>query len=352
VAGSLLLIGLLLASPAWSAEPTEIAVAHLDRPIWLLGLDDAQWLFEFRARAKGAKVAVFPLADVSASDLKEPAAQREDEVGRATHSLALFLSERIFAETTCRSSAEVPVARGGGPVVSGTEWPIETLTKAAKEASPAVIISGTVERRNAGARVAISVWDAATQRLEVTIEDVRYLEKPTSSAPFLADRVIEHLVTSSRCKRIRAPSGWDRPTAALVSPYLDALGELLQQALAENGLIPASSIWGEEDMLAWYSTLRQSMPASVPARLIYVRGILMSKAYGGSAHERFEADLSREASTVANPPSEVNRLAPLIFARLGQPDRCRDSKLALGKGADEAYSAWLARVKCDQVPPP
>jgi hypothetical protein len=348
VAGSLLLIGLLLlGSPAWSAEPTEIAVAHLDRPIWLLGLDDARWLFEFRSRAIGAKVSVFPLANASASDLKEPAPQREDEVGRATRSLALFLAERIFAETTCRSSAEVPVARGAGPVVSGKEWSIETLTQAAKEASPAVIISGALERRDAGTRVAISVWDAATRRLEVTIEDVRYLEKPTSSALFLADRVVEHLVTSSRCERIRAPSGWERPTEDLVIPYVDTLGELLQQALAENGLVPASSIRGEADLLGRYSTLRQRMPSSVPARLIYVRGILMSKAYGGSAHEQLEADLASEAGTAANPPSEVNRLAPLIFAGLGQPARCRDSKLALGRGADEAYSAWLGRVKCD-----
>jgi hypothetical protein len=345
----LLLIALLLSSAAWAAETPQIAVVHLDRPIWLLGLGDARWLFEFRAQANGANVSVFPLANVSPSDLKEPTQQREDEIGRATRSLALFLSERIFVETTCRSSAEVPVVRGVGPVVSGKEWPVETLVTASKEASPAIIISGAVERRYAGARsrVTIAVWDAATRKLEVSLEDVRYFEQPNSSALALTERVIQHLVRSSRCERLHARSGWDRPPEVLVGRYLDALGQLLPQSLAENGVVPASSIWGEADMLAWYATLRQRMPSSVPAELIYVRGILMSKAYGGSAYSQFQSDLVSQASMVMHPPNEVTRLAPLIFARLGEHERCKSSKLVLSKGADESFAGWLGRVQCE-----
>jgi hypothetical protein len=342
-------MALLLSLPAWAAETPQVTVIHLDRPIWLLGLGDPQWLFKFRAQANGAKVSVFPLANVSPSDLQEPTQRREDEIGRATRSLALFLSERIFAETTCRSSTEVLVVQGAGPVVSGKEWPVESLMTASKEAAPAVIISGAVERRYAGARsrVTIRVWDAATQKLEASLEDVRYFEQPNSSALALTERVIQHLVRSSRCERLHAPSGWDRPPERLVGPYLDALGQLLPQALAENGLVPASSIWGEADMLAWYSTLRRHMPSSVPARLIYIRGILMSKAYGGSAYSQFQSDLISEADTVTHPPNEVTRLAPLIFARLGEHERCRSSKLVLGKGADESFAQWLGRVQCE-----
>ena len=339
----------LLSFPAGATETPQIAVMHLDRPIWLLGLGDPQWLFEFRAQSNGAKVSVFPLANVSPSDVQEPTEQREDDVGRATRSLALFLSERIFAETTCRSSAEVPVVQGAGPVVSGKEWPLETLLAASKQATPDVIISGAVERRYAGARsrVTISLWDTATQQLETSLEDVRYLEEPNSSALALTERVIQHLVRSSRCERLRAPPGWDRPLEDLVAPYLDALGQLLPQALAENGVVPASSIWGEADMLAWYSTLRQHMPSSVPARLIYVRGILMSKAYGGSAYSQYESQLVDEASAVTTPTTEVARLAPLIFAKLGEPERCKSSKIALSKSADESFTAWLDRVQCE-----
>lgn len=342
-------MALLISFPAWAEETPQVTVIHLDRPIWLLGLGDAQWLFKFRAQANGAKVSVFPLANVSPSDLQEPTQQREDEIGRATRSLALFLSERIFAETTCRSSAEVPVVQGAGPVVSGKEWPVESLVTASKEASPAVIISGAVERRYAGARsrVTIEVWDAASQKLETSLEDVRYFEQPNSGALALTERVVQYLVRSSRCERLHAPSGWDRPSENLVGPYLDALGQLLPQALAENGVVPASSIWGEVDMLAWYSTLRQHMPSSVPARLIYVRGILMSKAYGGSAYSQFQSDLFSEASTVTHPPNEVARLAPLIFARFGEDERCKSSKLVLSKGADESFASWLGRVQCE-----
>jgi len=343
----ILLIALLLAVPAAAAETPQVAVMHLDRPIWLLGLGDAQWLFDFRSRAHGARVSVFPLANVSPSSLQEPTEQREDEIGRATRSLALFLSERIFAETTCRSSAEVPVVQGAGPVVSGKEWPLETLIAAAKEVTPAVIVSGAVERRYAGARsrVTIAVWDTATRKLESSFEDVRYFEQPNSSALALTQRVIDHLVRSSRCERLQAPPGWDPPREQLVAPYLDALGQLLPQALAENGVVPASSIWGEADMLAWYSTLRQHMPSSVPARLIYVRGILMSKAYGGSAYRQFESELIGEASRATSP--EMTRLAPLIFARLGAPERCKSAKVALRKAAGENFAEWLGRVQCE-----
>jgi hypothetical protein len=343
----LLVIGFLLAVHAAAAETPQVTIMHLDRPIWLLGLGDAQWLFNFRAQANGSRVSVFPLANVSPSNLQDPTEQREDEIGRATRSLALFLSERLFSETTCRSSAEVPVVQGAGPVVSGKEWPLETLTAAAKEATPAVIVSGTVERRYGGARsrVTIAVWDVAGQRLETSFEDVRYFEQPNSSALALTQRVIDHLVQSSRCERLQAPPGWDRPREQLVTAYLDALGQLLPQALAENGVVPASSIWGEADMLAWYSTLRQHMPLSVPARLIYVRGILMSKAYGGSAYRQFESELIGEASAAASP--ELTRLAPLIFARLGSPERCKSAKLALGKEVDESFARWVGRVQCE-----
>jgi len=341
-------MALLLPLPAGATESPQVTVMHLDRPIWLLGLGDAQWLFKFRAHANGASVAVFPLANVSPSDLEEPVTRREDEVGRVTRSLALFLAERIFVETTCRSSSEVPVVQGAGPVVAGSEWPIDTLVAAPKEAAPAVIVSGTVERRYAGARsrVTLALWNAATQKLEASFDDVRYFEQPDSSALALTQKVIEHLVRSSRCERLRFPPGWEAPREALVGRYLDALGQLLPQALAENGVVPASSIWGEANMLAWYSTLRQQMPSSVPARLIYVRGILMSKAYGGSAYTRFGSQLISEAAQTS-PTSEITRLAPLIFARFAEPERCKSSKLALGKGADESYAAWLSRVQCD-----
>jgi hypothetical protein len=344
----LLLVSLLLSFPAWGETP-QVAVMHLDRPIWLLGLSDAQWLFDFRSQVNGAKVSIFPLANVSPSDLQQPTQQREDDIGRATRSLALFLSERIFVETTCQSSAEVPVVEGAGPVVSGKEWPLETLMTASKEVAPAVIISGAVERRYAGARssVTIDVWDVATQKLETRLEDVRYFEQPNGSALALASRLIQHLVGSSRCERLQAPTAWERPPEHLVGPYLDALGQLLPQALAENGVVPASSIWGEADMLSWYSTLRQQMPSSVPARLIYVRGILMSKAYGGSAYSQFAPDLIREASGVTNPSGEVARLAPLIFAKLGANEQCKSAKLNLGKGAEANFAAWLGRVQCE-----
>jgi hypothetical protein len=73
----------------------------------------------------------------------------------------------------------------------------------------------------------------------------------------------------------------------------------------------------------------------------------MSKAYGGSAYSQFQSDLISEADTVTHPPNEVTRLAPLIFARLGEHERCRSSKLVLGKGADESFAQWLGRVQCE-----
>jgi hypothetical protein len=345
-----LLVALPLAGLARADEVTpRINVVHLDRPLWLLGLGDPQWLFEFRARANGAKVSVFPFSNISHSDVKEPTKEKEDDIGRVTRSLALFIAERIFAETTCQGFAEVPVVKGTGPVVAGAEWPIETLLAASKQAGPDVIVSGAVEQSYAGARsrVTISIWNAASQKMETSLEDVRYFEQPDTSALGLADQVIRHLEESSRCRRLEPPRGWRRPPQEHVSHYLDALGQLLSQALAENGVVPAGSLWGESDMLDWYAALRRHMGASVAARLIYVRGILMSKAYGGSAYHKYDGELIGEASRATSQSDGVSRLAPLILARLGQAQRCRASKLAMSKRNDKAYAEWLEGVQCE-----
>ena len=66
-----------------------------------------------------------------------------------------------------------------------------------------------------------------------------------------------------------------------------------------------------------------------------------------SAYARFEPDLLREAGT---PGAPLEPLAPLIFARFGQQDRCRSAKHAQGKAAAESYSEWLGRVQCEPVP--
>jgi len=341
---------------AWVSRGEEGApkatIARLERPIWLLGLENPSWLLPHRGSESETRVTVFTFSDTSPPKPEEVGDRRGTSIGRDTRSLPLFLAERVFVETNCRVVANLIVMPGVGPVVLRKEWPLKTLVGVSPEDPPEVIISGTVAQRYAGleSHVRIDVWDTREGAREMTIENTKYFDSPSATALALARELVAHLVGAGHCRSVEYPVRWGPPPERIVAKYLDALGQLIPQLLAYGSLVPVESIWGESDMLEWYRALRADMAGSIAARLIYVRGILLSRAYGGTAHEAHTGPLLSELSAAKEATDPIYRLSPLIFSRLGYASRCSVRKAELLQTATNDYRSWLQRVRCEDPP--
>ena len=103
-------------------KPLEASAIRIDRPIWAYGLNDPKWLFRQHER-QGKSVAIMSLANTSPSEAKVPFSQREDDLGRLTRSIPLYLAESLFCWSDLKPTAAIPVIMGKGPIVSGMEWP-------------------------------------------------------------------------------------------------------------------------------------------------------------------------------------------------------------------------------------
>ncbi len=328
-------------------QPVQFVGVTLDRPIWLLGLNDPSWLFDFRKDSAGAKIALVPLAD-EASNFKVAEEQRENSVGRMTRALPLFIAERIFLETNCRVTTNILLVRGVGPVVAGKRSSIDALLQSPRDQKPDVIIQGAIVRAETESKrlVQVDLWDAIQERIEINSGYVSDAATLGSGAGDLAKEIIDHLVTSGRCKRVNPPLSWDSPSRDLIDAYVAALGQLLIQSLAENKFANAESIWGEPDMLAWYEHLGALMPNSTPVRLIRIRGVLMSRRYGGQGWKAAADPVVNDMARTPGGTDDIYRLSPLVLSRLGREDECRARKADLATSREPAYTAWLGRIVC------
>jgi hypothetical protein len=336
------------------APPIKVETVRLTRPVWLLGLDDPSFLLGFRGHETGARVYVFPLANTTRTDQKEAGKQKEDTLGRETRELALFVSERIFVETNCVPTTAVVAVPGGGPVVSGQEWDLATLARVSAPLDADVVVSGTLAAFWGDAReeVKLDLWDAKARTRFHTARATTLGAPATSEALALASQVVAQLVSTKRCKRITPPATWAAPSKDLVAPYVTGLNQLLAQLFAESGVIPVSSLWGEDAMQRWYAKLREHMLSSTPARLMQLRGVLLSKAYGGPTWKTVSGPLLADLGTLKDPTDEIYQLSPLVFARLGSSGACAARKAAMASLKNPALASWLAKIDCGRAAAP
>jgi hypothetical protein len=314
------------------------------RPVWALGFGDAGWLFAHRGAEKRATVAVFPLALKGTKDDGTDVGHESGEA-RLTRAIPLYLAERLFVETTCDAPMNVLVVPNQGPLVTGDPLGREALLRAAGDPMPSALVYGTLAREEVPrvrATLEITSPDGRRSDTLVRVGD----EVTLDFVDELADAVISFAVDGKLCERVKAPEPLARPPATHTAPYVGAIGQLLAQALAESHVIPVSSLWDEVGMLAWYERLRTEVPALLAPRLIQLRGLLLSKSYGGKEAEA-RLPLALAELEQADAAGElIARLSPVVFAKAGKPEACEAAKARLGTEKDAAYAKWLGAVQC------
>lgn len=337
----------LLPHVALTAPDTpEISNVYLDRPLWALGMEDANWLVQKKRPEKAPRFAFFSFSNQKTNMPDEPSEQREDNSGRTTRSLPLYLAERVNVETNCRAENYIFVVDNVGPVVSGKEWDIDTLSALFTSSPPDYIVTGHIIQDYLDLRstITLRVWDIKRKRELTKLTEAQLFTEAVNVASKIPSQFVQHLKHAGLCK-FSIPEHYPAPPASLLAPYLDALGQLLIQTLADNGIVRRESIWGEQDMLNWYLTLRRHMPASDAPKLMFVRGVLASVNYGGVGREQFLADLTAELET-AKANDVLFKLSPFVYARVNDTKQCESRKAALKTTAKGSYLEWLNKIDC------
>jgi len=131
----------------------------------------------------------------------------------------------------------------------------------------------------------------------------------------------------------------------MLSPYLDGLGQLLAQTLADNEVVPGNTIWGEVQMIEWYRNLWQHMPESDANRLMFTKGLITSKRYGGTAHEQYSLNFRNFLESNFDVNDTLSRLSPLFYSEFGYENECTRAKKMLS-GEKGKYKEWLINIDC------
>jgi hypothetical protein len=336
----------VLSSLALADETPKISVLSVDVPIWASGLNNAEWLLP--ERKEGAtKIGFFNLSAKKANMPKEPITQKEDDIGRTSRSLPLYLAERINVETGCSATNYIFVVQGVGPVLSGKESDFASLKDIAIENNLAIIVFGHYEKDYLDLRstLKIEAWDVKDEKKMFSLLEQSLFSEPSGVAAKIPHAFRKKLQHKNICKYTNS-AAYPRPGLNILPPYLDGLGQLLTQTLADNEVFQGSAIWGEVNMIEWYRSLWQHMPESDANRLMFAKGLIASKRYGGVAHKEYSNNFREFLKSNFSVSDTLSRLSPLFYSEFGFKDECTRAKKKLSEVKGK-YNEWLLNINCE-----
>ena len=342
---NILLLLIVISSKIWAEEPPEISVLSLDVPIWANGLNNAEWLL---AGNKGntKKIGFFNLSARTSNMPKESITQREDDIGRTSRSLPLYLAERINVETECSATNYIFVVQGAGPILSGEEWDFEALKDIAIENNLDVVVFGHYEKDYLDLRstLKIEAWDVKQEKNLFSILEQRLFSEPSGVAAKIPSSFQNELEGKNICQYTNS-NKYPKPNSNILPQYLDGLGQLLAQTLADNEIVPGNTIWGEVQMIEWYRSLWKHMPESDANRLMFAKGLIASKRYGGTAHKEYSLNFRNFLESNFDINDTLSKLSPLFYSEFGFENECISAKKKLSEVKGK-YNKWLLSITC------
>jgi len=341
---------LFIISP-WAAAESEqpkITSFYIEKPLWSVGLGDADWLLP-RTKKESGRFAFFSFSRKIEGDKSKAGVQQEDDSGRTSRSLPLYLAERMTVGSSCSAENHVFAVVGSGPVVAHQEWSVDDFSPVFNDSKPDYIVYGHILQDYMALRttITVKVWSTIKNKQVFEVSESSLFDSPVNIAATLQKKFFKKLTQHTDCK-IQESKYYPSPTGKLISPYLDGLGQLLSQTLVVNDVTDADSLWGEENMLNWYLSLWEHMPNSDAPKLMYVRGVITSVDYGGVAKKDFLPGLESYLQRSKDRIDAVTMLSPYIYKRVGNVAECKKAKARMLAIKDDLYQEWLARVECDE----
>ncbi|MDP5238206.1 hypothetical protein Q9Q94_01615 [Uliginosibacterium sp. 31-16] len=325
-------------------DPAELKITTLaiTQPIWHYGLRNADWLFA--QKPEGApEVGFFALSKMpDGSERAE--SQREDDLGRYTRAIPLYLAEAAHYWSDYAASTYILVVEGGGPILTAGETDGNALFDIVPPTMK-YFVTGELGCRGEGEaaswQISLSLWDCATRKQQATESG----HATNAELGSLVLKLEQRLMARIGLKREQPlDEFYLHPTAEVLAPYLTELGQAFMLTLAANKHMPTSEMWGERAMLEWPLNMALHWPSVEVPKLMYLSGLGKALDYGSGVLPEYKErslQLLKDAQEVS---STAARLAPLVWRVFGMQDELDTHRKTLPADTTPAYRAWLERV--------
>lgn len=326
-----------LPPPAPLPANARIGLYRLDRPIWYAGLEDPQWLLPQKG-PDSRQVLVMALA-VDGQPSLPPG--REDELGRLTRSVPLFLAEHIWLSTPHRGTATLPMAEAGGWAVMGRPWPEEQLMTqlSDSERKNTILVTGVLRVEGEKRRIDLWAYDCATKQrvghaaAEGTMQEI---------GKMMLQLMAELWPSLGGPKDHKPPVGDENFWAR----YLDGLGQHAALVVTQAGGMPKDRLYGERYIAQWLQSVALQETRWQPGFWLYASSLCVLQQLGSvvpKEHARVVAELFRQS-----PPNSAFALLgvrPLRAVGLDGFWQQRRPEIVQAGGGNQVYMTWLQRAE-------
>ncbi|MFA7292119.1 MAG: tetratricopeptide repeat protein [Rhodocyclaceae bacterium] len=325
-----------------NADRLKTTTLSLNQPIWHYGLRQADWLFA--AKPAGVpEIGFFALSKIMAGN-QHAEEQREDDVGRLTRAIPLYLAEAIHYWTDFAGITYVLVVEDGGPVVSGGETDGQQLFDIVP-ATMKYFVTGEIGCEGEGDaaqwEIALSLW-SCEQRTRIAKEAGAATQAELGG---LVLDLEERLLARVGGKRARPLDDFYRhPTKDILPIYLSELGQAFMLTLLANNLVSKAGLWGERAMLDWPLNMALNWPSVEVPKIMYISGLGKAFDYGSvvlAEYRERTLQLLKDADRENSPSA---RLAPLMWKVFGMGEELEAFISSLPAETDRRYRDWLDRV--------
>lgn len=314
----------------------------LNLPIWHYGLRNANWLFAQKPE-NAPEVGFFALSKAISSG-ERAESQREDDIGRLTRSIPLYLAEAAHYWSDYAATCYIVVVEGGGPVVSGSETDGSALFDIV---SPGMkyFVTGEIGSSGEGEatqwKISLSLWDCSSRSKQAS-ESGEAIQAELGAIVLSMEKRLLARIGLNREQALDA--FYQHPTAEVMPAYLTELGQALTLTLTANEHIGKSDLWGERAMLDWPLNMALHWPTVEVPKLMYVSGLVKAFDYKSNVLPEYKERSMQLLREAEQSNSLAARLAPLVWRIFGMPEKLQAHIQAQTADVDPAYQAWLLRV--------
>lgn len=343
-----------LALPAQpsQAAPPRVVMYRIDRPLWFGPLGDPEFLLPHKgAAAPGAGGGLAPARRIllATLSLQHHAAaagatvQREDEIGRLLRSVPLFLAEQLWITSPAVAATALPVAEGGGWVVSGAPWQEDKLLQLlpADERAHTVLVTGAVRSDGDQRRIDLWAFDGGSrQRIGHAAAE--------GTAGKLGPALLQLRGELAHVLGIEAPPPpvgsevfWDHHAAGL--------GQLAALVVAQLGAVPKERLFGQRAILEWLLAVALEEPRWTASKLALAAALCADAELGSPIHRELAQPFA-ELFRIEPANSAFAKIAvkPLLLLGLGALWQHRRNEVLAG--TDARYHRWLQAVEAAPRP--
>lgn len=316
------------------APTSRVILYRVDQPSWFAALREPFWLLP--QKQANSKLVVIPSLAIEGG---AAAPGQEDEIGRTSRSVPLFLTEQLWLTSPHRASTALPMAEGGGWALSGQAWPEAKLMEQLpdSERPNACLLSGMLRVDGNSKRIDLWLYDAQQKQ---RIGHVSAEGGPDQLGRMCWQLLRELAPLLGGPKDLKPQAGND----AFWDHYVHGLGQHAALLVAQAGAMPKERLFGVRYVLQWLANLIGEESRWQPAWWLFASGLGLDQQLGSPIHREY-ARVLVPLFQQAPPDSPFAWLCCAALYNIGLPDVWKQRREQVIAQVPEPVKQWIAKVE-------